>query len=282
MIDLKLGGRPGYFLLKAASVPPSPEGNGGAEEETGAAKLEADLGREVWKYVKDRTVVDFGCGFGHEAVAAALHGATRVYGLEINDDFIGAAQREAEMSSVADHCFFLHGERQAKEVEALNGTVDTVFSLDAFEHFRDPGQILTHINKLLKPGGRLLVNFGPPWNHPYGAHARYFTRIPWVHLIFSEKTILKVRALYRDDGATRFEEVRGGLNRMTVGRFLSLIKAHDFEVELLQLRPVKGTGWFVTNNLLKEYFTSAVICAAVKKASTGSRIEQSTVRTVNN
>jgi len=266
MIDLKLGGKLGYLVLKAMSVPPSQQLPGGPAERVGAAKLEEDFGKEIWRYVQGRVVVDFGCGFGHEAVAAALHGAARVYGLDISEDFIQRAGKEAETAGVADKCVFLHGQRQVGDVEALYGTIDTVFSLDAFEHFLDPSQILEQISRLLKPGGRLLVNFGPPWNHPYGAHARYFTRIPWVHLIFTEKTILKVRALYRNDGATRLEEVRGGLNRMTVGRFRSLIRAHNFETEVFRLQPVRGTSRLVARNILTEYFTSAVACVLVKKA----------------
>jgi len=265
MIDLKLGGKLGYLLLKAASVPPSQELSGGSAEKAGAAKLESDFAKEIWKYVQGRVVLDFGCGTGHEAVALALHGAAKVYGLEISDDFIRAARREAETAGVSDRCIFLHGQRQVREVESLYGSVDTVFSLDAFEHFLDPSQILAEINRLLKPGGRLLVNFGPPWNHPYGAHARYFTRIPWVHLIWTERTILKVRALYRDDGATRLEEIRGGLNRMTVARFRSLIRAHNFETEVFRLRPVRWADWLVAHKILLEYLTSAVVCVLVKK-----------------
>src|SRR5229473_244898 len=234
MIDAKLGGRLGYLLLKGASVPPSKELPAGPAEKVGAAKLEEDFGKEIWKYVQGRVVADFGCGIGDEAVAAAVHGATKVYGLEISEDFIRAAGKAAQTAKVADKCFF--------------------------EHFPDPAQILGEIGRLLKPGGRLLVNFGPPWNHPYGAHLRYFTRVPWVHLIFTEETILKVRALYRNDGATKFEEVRGGLNRMTVGHFRSLIRADNFETEVFRLQPVRRTSWLVTRNILLEYFTSAVIC----------------------
>ncbi|SRR5216684_1009031 len=266
MIDAKLGGRLGYLLLKGASVPPSKELPAGPAEKVGAAKLEEDFGKEIWKYVQGRVVADFGCGIGDEAVAAAVHGATKVYGLEISEDFIRAAGKAAQTAKVADKCFFLHGQRQRRDVEALYGTIDTVFSLDAFEHFPDPAQILGEIGRLLKPGGRLLVNFGPPWNHPYGAHLRYFTRVPWVHLIFTEETILKVRALYRNDGATKFEEVRGGLNRMTVGHFRSLIRADNFETEVFRLQPVRRTSWLVTRNILLEYFTSAVICVLVKTA----------------
>lgn len=267
MIDLRLGGRVGYLLLRAFSIPPSREEASITKEESGAAKLEADLGKDVWGYIKDQVVLDFGCGIGQEAMAAALHGAKRVFGLEIRDDFVDAARHEATIKHLADRCVFIHASRQPEDVEALYGTVDTVISLDAFEHFIDPARILDQIRRLLRPGGRLLVNFGPPWNHPYGAHARYMTKIPWVHLIFTEKTILKLRGLYRNDGAIRLEDIPGGLNRMTVARFLLLAANRGFKAELLRLRAVGGIQWLVDLPGLREFFTSAVECVLVNKSA---------------
>jgi SAM-dependent methyltransferase len=264
MVDLRFGGKPGYLLLRALSAPPLQGLAATADEDFGASRLELDLGKEVWKYIEQRVVLDFGCGQGSEVVAAACKGASKAYGIEISDLFLEAAKKEANRAGVGERCVFLHGQRQAEEVASIYGTVDTVLSLDAFEHFSNPAEILAEIYKLLKPGGRLLVNFGPPWNHPYGAHARYFTRVPWVHLVFSEQALLKVRALYRNDGATRFEEIQGGLNRMTVRRFRTLVTRSNFETEIFRLRPVKGCGWLIRHGILLEYLTSAVLAVLVK------------------
>ena len=42
------------------------------------------------------------------------------------------------------------------------------------------------------------------------------TKYPWAHVLFSENTIMAVRKLYKNDNASRFEEVEGGLNQMTI------------------------------------------------------------------
>ena len=128
--------------------------------------------------------------------------------------------------------------------------------------------ILDQLHELLAPGGRLLISFGPPWKNPFGCHTRYFCRWPWIHLLFAEETILAVRALYRDDGARRFEDVEGGLNRMTLARFQQLVDASPFQLELF--RPIPLSTRFVdrprfwhrllTNPLTREYLTSVVLC----------------------
>jgi hypothetical protein len=94
--------------------------------------------------------------------------------------------------------------------------------------------------------------------------------VPWMHLIFKEETIMAVRSLYKTDGAKRFEEVEGGLNKMTVGRFLRLVEASGFEVEDLHLIPIKGIKWFVNMKILREYMTSVVQCVLVKPAKAHS------------
>jgi hypothetical protein len=65
------------------------------------------------------------------------------------------------------------------------------------------------------------ISFGPTWHHPYGGHL--FSVFPWAHLIFSEKALTRWRSDLRDDGATRFGEVAGGLNQMTIRRFEELV-----------------------------------------------------------
>jgi hypothetical protein len=69
---------------------------------------------------------------------------------------------------------------------------------------------------LLRPGGQVVVSFGPPWFHPFGGH--FFSVFRWAHLVFSEAALIEWRSAFKTDGATRFREVEGGLNQMTVRR----------------------------------------------------------------
>jgi hypothetical protein len=56
------------------------------------------------------------------------------------------------------------------------------------------------------------------------------TRMPWAHLIFPEQVIFAERKRFRpDEDPTRFEEIRGGLNRMTLVKFLDTMERSDLE-----------------------------------------------------
>lgn len=243
-----------------------------AEGPQGAAKLERFLGREVWWEFAGRRVLDFGCGHGAEAIAAAQHGAECVYGIDIQEHRLEAARRATEDAGVADRCVFLNAARQIDDIAELEGTIDCAYSIDSFEHYGRPDLILQRFHDLLAPGGRLLISFGPPWMNPYGCHMRYFCRWPWIHLLFREETIMAVRALYRDDGARRFEDVEGGLNRMTLARFLDFVDRSPLELEMFRPVPLStrfvngGSVWhpLLTNVLLRELTTSVVQCRLSK------------------
>ncbi len=280
-MNLKFRGKVGYWLLRIISKRPGAET---APQETiddldsgcwGFAKLERFLGRGVWKDLEDRRVLDFGCGSGAEAVAAAQRGAEFVYGLDIQSQRLEIARRRAHRFLVGDRCIFLNPLTDGDEITALVGTIDCAYSIDSFEHYDDPATILAIIERLLAPGGQLLISFGPPWKNPYGCHMWFFNRFPWIHLLFEEETILAVRRRYRDDGARRFCDVDGGLNQMTIERFEQLVQQSGMKLESLRAVPlssrfVNGPIWWqklFTLKFLREYTTSVVLCRLTKSPS---------------
>ena len=135
--------------------------------------------------------------------------------------------------------------------------MDYIVSLDAFEHFEDPGAILDIMASLLKPGGEVLASFGPTWYHPLGGHL--FSVFPWAHIVLSEAALVRWRSRYRDDGATRFSEVAGGLNQMTIKRFERLVAASPLEIKSLQCVPIRKASRF-HNRFTREFLTSVVRC----------------------
>src|SRR5262245_57564990 len=197
-----LGGELGYRLLRCfppsrswlsrltTSSPPKP------------GKLEAYWGPRIWDELRGRTVIDFGCSTGSDAIAMASHGAQRVIGIDIVEVALAVATRAAQRANVADRCTFC---------TSTNEKADCIICIDAFEHFDDPAGVLDGMAQLLRPHGRIYISFGPTWFHPYGGHS--FSIFPWAHLLFSERSLLRWRSDYCDDGATRFGEVTGGLNQ---------------------------------------------------------------------
>ena len=144
------------------------------------------------------------------------------------------------------------------------GAFDLVISQNAMEHFAEPLSILEIMYETLKPKGHAAITFSPPWLHPYGAHVSYFTPVPWVHLVFPEETVLRVRARYRADGARRYDEVEGGLNKMTLKRFEQLTRASRFALEECRYVAIKGLPFLSSIPLLREFVTSRVDCLLVK------------------
>jgi hypothetical protein len=115
----------------------------------------------------------------------------------------------------------------------------------------------------LAPGGSVYVSFGPPWYHPLGGHS--FCVFPWAHLVFTEDALLRWRRDYCDDGATRFHEVRGGLNQMTLARFARLIEQSPLRLAEYEEQPIRYVR-SLHNRLTREYFTAMVKCKLVLRS----------------
>jgi SAM-dependent methyltransferase len=216
-------------------------------------KLDVLLG-DLLGDVRGQVVIDFGCGAGEEAIELARRGAAQVIGIDINRECLTQARRNAADAGV-DRVIFATG---------TESPADVVISLDSFEHFADPKAMLERMYRLLRPGGAVIGSFGPTWYHPYGGHL--FSVFPWAHLLFSERALIRWRSDHRTDGKMSFAEA--GLNRMTVDRFLRLARASRFEIEHLELVPIRRLKPF-HNRLTREFFTSIVSCK-LRKPMTGS------------
>jgi ubiquinone/menaquinone biosynthesis C-methylase UbiE len=208
------------------------------------------------------TVLDFGCGPGWQAVAMARGGAQRVVGVDINPTWIEQARALASRAGVSDRTEFILG---SSELEP--GCADTVLSSNSFEHFGDPEAMLREMTRLVRPGGAVWITFAEPWYSPYGSHMSFFTKLPWVNVLFSEATVLRVRSRYRSDGATRYEDVESGLNRMTLARFERVIGRSGLQVEMLRYRAARNLPLVASVPGLRELFVSAVSCRLRKPAS---------------
>jgi SAM-dependent methyltransferase len=249
-----VGGAIGYQLLRrlgrrvASGMDPC---DGSAYEDR--SKVEALFGPAIWKALAGRVVVDFGCGDGTEAIEIARHGARRVIGIDVRPAALARAGAAAERAGVSERCVF---------ATDTADPVDVVLSIYGFEHYDEPEQALRMMRRLVDPHGRVLIAFGPPWFHPLGGHL--FSIFPWAHLVFTERALLRWRADFKTDGATRFCEVEGGLNQMTVRRFVELVDASAFDIERFEAVPIRRLAW-ASNVMTREFVTSTVCCTLVPR-----------------
>ena len=248
-----IGGSLGYHILRSICKDGRYTGymDGSAYEHR--SKLETLLGPNVWDDIRDKTVVDFGCGFGAEAVEMAKRGVGRVIGLDISDYYIDRAAELAQKEGIADKCTFL---------KHTNEKADVIVALDSFEHFADPAAILRVMRNLLRDDGSVLVAFGPTWYHPLGGHI--FSPFPWAHLLFTEKALIRWRSTFNKDGATRFSEIGEGLNQMTIRRFERIIEESPFQFAEFEARPIRRLKR-LANRFTREATTSIVRCKLVPR-----------------
>ena len=250
-----VGGACGIRILKKLS----PDGHGAFPDGVPLAyqdrtKLEVLLGADVWNLIRNKVVVDFGCGQGREVVELVERGARHVFGIELRQEWLDEAAALARARGVADRCTFL---------ERWTGgpSADVILSIDSFEHFDDPAGILKTMYGMLSPTGSVLATFGPTWYHPYGGHL--FSLFPWAHFVFTEHALVTWRAtLPGKRPTTSFRET--GLNQMTVKRFETLVAASPFEFASFEAVPIRKVLW-AANRLLREFTTSIVRCRLVPR-----------------
>jgi SAM-dependent methyltransferase len=238
------------FLRKIA--PDEPKFMNGSSY-AGKSKLRTLLGDDALALIRGKTVIDFGCGEGLDTLDLVRHGAKAAIGLDIRENVLDKARSNAQAAGLSDRC----------EFSTSTGTqVDVILSLDAFEHFEDPSAVLNTMHGLLKRSGVVIASFGPTWFHPLGGHL--FSVFPWAHLFFSEEALIRWRAHIRADGATRFGDVEGGLNQMTIARFERLVSASEFRVETLEAVPIRKLR-AVHCRITREFTTAIVRTKLVPK-----------------
>ncbi len=211
--------------------------------------------------IRGKRVLDYGCGFGWQAVAmASRSGASQVLGLDIVTTHFDAGRVLAEKQGCADRVVF------SNEVPK-SFVPEIVVSLSAFEHFAQPAVDLRRMANFLPSGGVVILSFAEPWYSPNGSHINGYTRFPftnlafpWLNFFFSERAMLKLRSRYRSDPARRYEDISGGLNQMTLRKFEKVIGESGLIVDELRYHPVKGLPGVTTIPFVREALTAAVSC----------------------
>lgn len=199
-----------------------------------------------------KKVLDFGCGWGNQAVAMARNGAAAVVGIDIQ--WHDRARKLAEEQGCSGRVRFV----DALRPDEL-GTFDMVLSCSAMEHFADPAGVVAQMKAAVRPGGVVVISFAEPWYGPRGSHFDGFSRLPWVNLLFPEPVVMRARSRFRSDGARRYEEVPGGLNRMSLAKFERIIRDSGMRVEYYRAFMTKGLP-VARIPVVRELFGAAAAC----------------------
>lgn len=218
-------------------------------------------GNQFERTLEGRVFLDIGCGPGHQVLGAVKAGAKLAVGIDKAEITIRAAKILAAEMNLSERVYF------TTDTIPVFGTewADVALSQNSFEHFDDPGQILAQAYAALKPGGKFFITFGPTWWHPFGAHHMFMIKIPWAHLLFSEKTILRVRQMFRPNKPICWREV--ALNQMTIAKFTQLARKSNFTISRIVMTPIRPLPqWLVNLRPFREWTTSDVSVILIKSA----------------
>ena len=195
------------------------------------------LGDSSWH--RGQRILDLGCGVGRKSFELARDGAAQVVGVDASRRNVLMARK---MAGEQENLEF-----QALDIESLEGYeahFDYVISFTVFEHLVDVQGTLTHMHRLIKPGGKGVIVFNH-YDDKYGSHLKEFISYPWPQMVFAEPLLFRFwnRELRRAhengemgyfprdyqhglDGHNR--DCFMNLNRLTVDGFRALIPGSGF------------------------------------------------------
>ncbi|MEP2734717.1 MAG: class I SAM-dependent methyltransferase [Erythrobacter sp.] len=156
-----------------------------------------------WRHFSDdeltgKDVLDFGCGAGPLAFLLASKGlAKSITGVDLYAHDLARAEKTlSDHPEYADVLRFVQGD--AMRIPMEDESADLITAFDCLEHVMEPAQILAEWERVLRPGGRVLIEWFP-FKGPWGPHMEALIPIPWAHVIFGEKAMFGAAAAIYDD-----------------------------------------------------------------------------------
>jgi 2-polyprenyl-3-methyl-5-hydroxy-6-metoxy-1,4-benzoquinol methylase len=216
-----------------------------------------------WVDVRDRSVLDVGCGVGAVCLEAARRGARRVLGVDVAADAIRYARSvlAADDRSWPVEYLAYGGDPDELDEERF----DVVISKDAMTYYGarpgspDAEAMVDRMACRLRDRGLLAMRAAPLWKAPYGG--RLDSWLPWAHLIFPEPIIFERYRLDRRStkAVSTFEEGLG-VNRMTLDRLRSIMRGSGLEclhfaTNVSDHPAVRAMRVLARRPWLEEYFT---------------------------
>ena len=110
---------------------------------------------EIKEEIKDKRVLDMGCGAGRLAIMCA-HSASHVDGIDFSESAVFIAERNAECCGITNIRF--HADDISTFDPGIGMAYDVITSIGVLEHVPDPLVTLRRLNSMLAPGGLAVVS----------------------------------------------------------------------------------------------------------------------------
>lgn len=244
-------------------------------------------------HIHGKDVLDFGCGDGPLSFFLATEKHPRkMLGVDISADAIHRANSALIRISRTTNIPIEFRLGETDTLPVVDQSYDTIVAFDCLEHVMSPAEILKDWHRVLRPGGRCLIEWFP-YSGPWGPHMEALIPIPWAHFIFGQAAMFRAAERIYDlpefiprhwdlDGEGKkkpnkwqawssFRE-QGYINELNTASFKRLAEAAGFHIERFEKHGFAGPKWrlalgrmLMALPLVGDYFVSYVCIEIVRK-----------------
>lgn len=214
-------------------------------------------------HIIGKDVLDFGCGDGQLSFfLAGQKRPRRVTGVDISAAAIARCQATLDRTALPQGVQVSFELGSTERLPVADESFDTILAFDCLEHVMSPGAILRDWYRVLRPGGRSLIEWFP-YKGPWGPHMEALIPIPWAHVIFGENAMFRAAEMIYDHPQfvprhwdldeqgnkklnkwrswSSFEE-QGYINKLDLPTFRRLATDAGFQIPRLELKSFGGSA----------------------------------------
>lgn len=148
--------------------------------------------------VMEKDILEIGCGHGGISIYLSMNGARTVKAIDISNEALVTAEK---IKKNIEEKGCLRGEviefynAGAEKLPFPDDSFDIILTDNVLEHLTNLENCIKEFSRVLRKGGVIYAPCFSSIYSRYGSHLKYGTKIPWLHIFFTEKAIC--RALYK-------------------------------------------------------------------------------------
>jgi len=149
-------------------------------------------------HIDAKDILDFGCGDGQLSLFLAKEKRPRkMLGVDLSVAAIDRAKASLATAPWTGGIDIDFAVGSTERLPVADQSFDTLLAFDCLEHVMSPGPILREWYRVLRPGGRCLIQWFP-YKGPWGPHMEALIPIPWAHVIFGEHAMFRAAEMIYD------------------------------------------------------------------------------------
>ncbi len=206
-----------------------------------------------WKLVsldklKNKKILEIGCWAWWKSVYIAEKYLSKVTWIDINNDFLDQANKFALEKKISSQVSFYY--KSAINTWFKDDEFDIILMSDVIEHIKQTDALFVEVFRVLKKWWLILFDFAP-YYHYFWHHLWDRIQIPWLHLFFTDKFLIKlyktsVRNLKDWEKRIKLRIWKNSKNK-EVFDYLNKISRKKFEKTIQKLFPKNNISEYKIN-----------------------------------